>query len=340
MTPNMTGNERYSRQIILDKVGEAGQARLSEGCAVVMGCGALGGVIATNIVRAGIGRIRLVDRDIVELNNLQRQTLFSEPDIGKPKAWVAAQKLRHVNSAIEIEAVVADVNHSNIEGLVRDADVVLDGTDNMETRYLVNDVCVKYEIPWVYGGAIGTYGMVLTIIPHSTPCLRCVFPELPQAGALPTCDTAGVLNTIPPIIASIECTEAFKVLLGKEVEPHLLSYDVWRHECHTLEVVRDEACRCCVKHDFEFLNAKKRDTIISLCGRDAVQITPISKGTLSFERLVDKLSKLGTVEASEFLLKFKPDKYELNIFKDGRTIVHGTSDAKVARSLYAKYVGT
>lgn len=277
---------------------------------------------------------------MVELNNLQRQILFDENDVGLPKALVAAEKLRKVNSEVKVESVVDDVNHENIENIIRNMDVVLDGTDNMLVRFLINDACVKHSIPWVYGGAIETQGMTMNIIPGETPCFRCVIQNLPEAGSLPTCDTVGVLNSIPAIIASIESTEALKILLNKDnINRNLLVYNVWNHDFYSIKIRRRKDCECCVKHDFEFLNAEKKEKIVSLCGTDGVQITPVNNNRLSFEELEGRLRKLGEVEVGEVVLKFKTQGYEFNIFRSGRTIIYDTRNKKLARSLYARYVG-
>ena len=339
MSNHKKDTERYSRHILLKEIGEEGQIKLSKSSVIIVGCGALGTTIANNLVRAGIGEIKIVDRDIVEMSNIQRQSLFDEEDIGSPKAWVAGKKLQKVNSKIKLEAIVEDMNNTNIEEVIEGTDLVIDGTDNMETRFLINDACIKHNIPWVYGGAIGTHGMSMNIIPNDTPCFRCVFPNLPNAGALPTCDTAGVLNTIPPIIASIESTEALKILLGKTINNKLLTYDVWTHDFQSIKIKKNNECECCVKRNFEFLNAKKKTQIVSLCGENAVQITPAKTMILSFEHLAQKLRKSGKVEVTEIILKFIVDSYQINIFESGRAIVYGTKDEKIAKSLYAKYVG-
>ncbi|MDI6916338.1 MAG: ThiF family adenylyltransferase [Thermoplasmatales archaeon] len=331
--------ERYSRHILLKEIGEEGQVKLSKSSVVIIGCGALGNTIANNLVRAGIGEIKIIDRDIIEMNNLQRQILFDEEDLGLPKAWAAVKKLQKVNSKIKIKAVVEDLNNTNIEGIIKGADLVIDGTDNMETRFLINDACIKHKIPWIYGGAIGTHGMSMSIIPNNTPCFRCVFQVLPEPGVLPTCDISGVLNTIPSIIASIESTEALKILLGKSINNNLLIYDVWAHDFQSVKIKKNNECECCVKHNFEFLNAEKKTRITLLCGENAVQITPTKTGILSFESLAQKLQKSGNVKMSRIILRFTVDSYQINIFKSGRAIVYGTNDEKTAKSLYAKYVG-
>jgi adenylyltransferase/sulfurtransferase len=335
----MLVNDRYSRQILLKNIRKEGQEKLANSSAVTIGCGALGTTIANNLVRAGIGHIRVVDRDIIELNNLQRQNLFDEDDIGSSKAWVFAEKLRKINSEIRIESIVDDVNYKNIENIIKNMNVVLDGTDNMLIRFLINDASVKHHIPWVYGGAIETYGITMNIIPHKTPCFRCLIQDLPEAGSLPTCDTVGVLNTIPDIIGSIQSTEALKILLGKDINKSLLTYDVWSHNFNNVKIKKRDDCECCGKHNFEFLNAKKKETMISLCGRGAIQITPVNDIKISFEELGKELQKLGDVDYHKLVLRFKILGYELNIFKNGRTIVIGTDDKKIAKSLYAKYIG-
>jgi adenylyltransferase/sulfurtransferase len=335
----MPVSDRYSRQILLKNIQEEGQVKLANSSVVIIGCGALGTTIANNLVRAGIGDLRVVDRDIIELNNLQRQNLFNEDDIGSSKAWVAAKKLRKINSEVRIVSIADDVNYENIERIIQDMDLVLDGTDNMLVRFLINDVCVKHNIPWIYGGAIETYGITMNIIPHKTPCFRCLIRDLPDTGSLATCDTVGVLNTIPAIIGSIQSSEALKILLGKEINNGLLTYDVWFHVFNNIEIKKRDNCKCCDAHNFEFLNAMKKETMISICGKGAIQVTPVNEVEISFEDLGKKLQKLGEVDYHKLVLRFKISNYELNIFKNGRTIIIGTNDMKIAKSLYAKYIG-
>ncbi|MDI6708959.1 MAG: ThiF family adenylyltransferase [Candidatus Thermoplasmatota archaeon] len=340
----MIGKERYNRQIILKEIGEEGQKKLLDSSVAVIGCGALGNVIANNLARAGVGRIKIVDRDFVELNNLQRQSLFEESDIGKCKALVTEEKLRGINSEISIEGIADDVNPVSIEGIIKDMNLVLDATDNLETRFLINDVCIKNKIPWVYGGAVSTYGMSLSVIPNLTPCLRCVFPEMPEPASLPTCELVGVLNTIPTIIGSIEATEALKILIGdyEAINKNLLIYDAWRNDFKTVKIQKNEKCKCCVEHEFEFLTAKARDIIRKLRGVNAVQIIPVKQSKISLEELASKLEKLGEVkiDKSKIFLEFKINSYVLKIFWNARTVVYGTGDEKIAKSLCAKYVGT
>lgn len=331
--------DRYSRQIILDEIGESGQEKLLESSVVIVGCGALGSVIANNLVRGGVGKVTMVDRDLVELSNLQRQMLFQELDVGKAKAVASAEKLAHINSDIEIIPMVEDVNYATIEGIITGADLVLDGTDNMETRFLINDACLKNSIPWIYGGAIGTYGMTMNIIPDSTPCLRCIVPHLPDAGSMDTCDTYGVINSIPSIIASIQSTEAMRILIGKPYSPDLLIWDIWDHSYRSMQIDRNPDCPCCGKGTYEFLEGGKREIITSLCGTNSVQITPINKEGFRFSDLVARMEKVEGAMVNKICVKLDTNQYELVIFKNGRIIVHGTKDQNVAKSLYAKYVG-
>ena len=335
--------DRYSRQVILPNIGAEGQKTLLKSKIAIIGCGALGTVAANNLVRAGVGKISIIDRDFVELNNLQRQILFDEDDIGIPKAVAAAEKLKKVNSDVEIEAVVKDLNHMNAEKIMSGVDLVLDGTDNMQTRFLINDVCVKNKVPWIYTAAVGTHGMMMTIVPGRTPCFRCFLPDVPEPGSLPTCDTVGVLNTIPAIIASIESTEAIKILLKKNMatnmESDLIFYDVWSNTSEKIAVMRKKRCRCCVENKFDFLNAAKKEIITSLCGRNAIQITPAKSAVISFKSLAERLKRLGEVRFNHFILVFKERDKEISLFKDGRAIIKGTDDEKVARSLYARFVG-
>lgn len=352
--------KRYSRQVILSNIGEEGQKKLLNSKAVIVGCGALGTVAANNLARAGVGHITIIDRDFVELSNLQRQMLFEEEDIGEPKALAAAKRLRSINSDIEIEPIVADLNHTNVKEILKDANVVLDATDNIQTRMLVNDVCVQNGIPWIYTGAIGTSGMIMNLLPEG-PCLRCLYPHIPQPGSLPTCDTMGVLNTATAIMGSMESTEALKILLGfysnsehnddskinKEinikstpVEGKLIVYDAWDNSIDHIIVKKVEDCGCCGENDFEFLKAEDKEIITSLCGRNAVQITPARAKNISLIELASHLEKLGEVKASDFLLLFKTEEFEISVFRDARAIIKGTNDGNVAKSLYARYIGT
>jgi len=330
---------RYNRQYILPQIGARGQKRLFDSKIAVIGCGALGCQSSTLLARAGIGNIRIVDRDVVELDNLQRQTLFDERDVGKPKAMIANKKLRSSNSDVKIEGIVDDINFSNVLEFIKDVDVVIDGTDNMETRYLVNDACVKENVPFIYGGAISTFGMTMSIMPKKTACFRCLFPKLPPPGSLPTCETAGILNTVPAVIASIQTTSALRILLGSEFDSNLTLFDAWTNELSQIKVGRREKCPCCSLGHYEFLNAEKKEVITSLCGRNAISINPLKKGNINLKELSRSLKRLGDVKRSASLLIFKLKDYEVTIFSDGRAIIKGTADERKAKSLYSKYVG-
>jgi len=329
---------RYSRQVLLPEIGAVGQKALGKSYAVVVGCGALGTHALSFLVRAGVGKVKVVDRDIVEESNLQRQTLFSEEDIGRAKANIAEDRLREVNSQIEIKGETIDLSYANIQGVLRGATVVLDATDNMDTRYLVNDACVKSGIPWIYAGAVGTTGMVMPIVPEG-PCLRCVFPSPPQPGELPTCDTVGIVNTLPGVVASLETTEAFKIMQGRQPIKELIFVDVWLGDLQRIKVKKNPDCECCGKRNFEFLQAKKRKFAVSLCGRNAVQIVPAGPLKGDLDHLRKKLSRLGKTEMIDGLLRFRTKAAEITVFPDGRTIVGGTTDLAKAKTIYSKYVG-
>jgi len=333
-------NDRYNRHSPLRMIGKQGQERLTKSRVVIIGCGALGTTIANNLVRSGIGFVRIADRDIVELSNLQRQMLFDEDDVGAPKSIAAVRKLEKINSDVIIEPIVDDVNYRNIEDIIKTMDVVIDGTDNMLIRFLINDACVKHAIPWVYGGAIETYGMTMNIIPPKSPCFRCLIPDIPGMGELPTCDTVGVLTTIPIIIGSLQSTEVLKILLRKkDINKNLITYDVWYHSFESLEIRKNPHCECCGEHHFEFLQGKLNEDVVSLCEKGAIQISPVKKSVVSFDELEKKLRNVGEVENRKIILRCKIQNYELNIFKNGRAIIMGTNDKKIAKSLYAKYIG-
>lgn len=335
---------RYSRQTILQKIGDEGQQKLAKSHVIIIGCGALGTVAANNLARAGIGKISILDRDFVELNNLQRQMLFDENDVGEPKAMVATRKLQAINSAIEIIPIVKDLNHTNINEIIKDVDLVLDGTDNIQTRMLINDVCVMEKIPWIYTGAIGTSGMTMNILPDAA-CIKCLYPNIPKPGSLPTCDTMGVLNTATVIMGSMASTETIKILLG-EAKPKnghdssLIVYDAWNNSFDDILVRKNEECACCVEESFDYLNAEDREVITSLCGRNAIQITPADVKEINLKELASKLEHLGSIKCADFILLFKTGKHEISVFRDGRAIIKGTNDEKIARSIYARYIGT
>ena len=344
-SPQGEGADRYSRQVIFPGIGEEGQRRLGEGKATIVGCGALGTVLANALVRAGVGYVRIVDRDYVELSNLQRQVLFDEADAreGRPKAVAAAEKLALVNSEVGVDPVVEDFGPDNAERLVGDADVVLDGTDNFEARYVLNDACVKHGRPWVYAAAIASYGVVMPIVPGETPCLRCVFLEPPAAGGVDTCDTAGVLGPLPSVIANLAAVEGIKLLVGarEQLARGLLWLDVWHNSIQRTPFTEPVAdCPTCQARRFEFLDAEVGSRTATLCGRDAVQIRPTASVALDLPGLAERLAPLGEVRHNPHLVRLLTNGYDLTIFPDGRAIVKGTSDPAVARGLYARYVGT
>ena len=335
---------RYFKQTLLSEIGEEGQKRLDSASAVIAGCGGLGTVIASSLVRFGVGKVTIVDRDFIELDNLARQVLFDEEDIrrGLPKAIAAAEKLKRINSEVIIEPIVADLTAENIERIIKDTDIVLDGTDNFETRFLINDACVKLDIPWIYGGVVATYGMSFTIIPRTTPCLKCFISELPGPGSTPTCDTIGVLGSAVNMVASIEVTEALKILLGKQdaLIGKLIYIDVWYGTWNLFELKKDEKrCPVCDDRQFAFLEQKKGTRLASLCGQNAVQISPPAATGVLFKDLALRLASSGKVSYNDYMLRFTIEPYEFTVFPDGRTIIKGTTDESMAKTLFSKYIG-
>jgi molybdopterin/thiamine biosynthesis adenylyltransferase len=338
--------ERYSRQMRFPGMGEAGQKRLLDSHVTLCGCGALGTVLANALVRAGVGHLRVIDRDFIETNNLQRQVLFDEHDVAEnlPKAEAAARKLGAINSSIHVEPVVTDIDRTNILELTRDADLILDGTDNFEIRYLINDVAVKLNKPWIYGGCIGSHGQTMTILPSQTPCLRCVFEAAPNPGEAGTCETAGVLSPIVNIVASFQVAEALKVLTGQKekINRELIYIDVWDNIQRRIKIaplLGKVDCPCCQRRRFEWLEGEQGSHTTSLCGRNAVQVSHRLPSQLNFEDMARHLESLGNVSYNRFLLKFVAEGHEFTVFPDGRAIIKGTSDVDKARTLYAKYVG-
>jgi len=332
---------RYSRQIRFVPLGEAGQTKIRAASVAIVGCGALGTVQAEALARAGVGRLRILDRDFVEWSNLQREFLFEEADAAEalPKAVAAARRLARVNSEVAVEPMVADLTAANVEELFENVDLILDGTDNFETRFLINDAAVDREIPWIYGAAVGSYGIKLAIIPGKTSCFRCVYPEPPQ-GAQPTCETEGVLAPVTATIASLQVADALKILaVGSDaVTARLTTVDVWTGTIRQLAPpTRDPQCPCCVRKELVYLDGSRRAPI-SLCGRNAVQIHERSR-PVDLPALAQRLGTVATVRSNEFALRVALDPFELTVFPDGRAIIKGTTDVGVARSLYARYIG-
>lgn len=361
---------RYHRQMLLPFVGEEGQQRLAGATALVVGCGALGTVIVNMLARAGVGRLVVVDRDFVELSNLQRQVLFDEDDVNSltPKAEAARAKIARINRQVEVIALIQDLNHTNIESILTEGeygpiDIIVDGVDNFETRFIVNDAAVKHGIPYVYGGAVGTVGMCYAVLPHTpegnrpwetagraTPCLRCIFEQAPPPGMNPTCDTAGVLGPVVSIVSNFQCIEALKILLGRfdAVNPNLVSMDCWENQLRQLKVSRAYDvgnCTCCKQRNFEWLDGVYSSSTTTLCGRDAVQLTLApGESKLNLEQIAERLKTHGTVKLNPFMLQAgvtdNNEPFELTLFKDGRAIVKGTKQPTRARAVYAKFIGS
>jgi molybdopterin-synthase adenylyltransferase len=332
--------DRFSRQIRFAPFGPEGQENLRGATAVVAGCGALGTVQASLLVRAGVGTIRLIDRDYVEENNLQRQLLYTEADArqGLPKAEAARRHLFEANSEVLIEANIADLNPENAGDLLSGAGVILDGTDNFETRFLINDYSVREGIPWIYGAAVGSYGIAMPVLPGDSACFRCVYPE-PPAGAQPTCETAGVLGPVTSLVGSLQAMEAIKILSGRSgtVRRKIFTADLWQGPIRETGMpARDPDCACCGRCEFTWLNGRRAP--VSLCGRNAVQIHELRR-PIDLAELARHLDGLGSVRSNEFALRFTSGEHELTVFPDGRAIVKGTTDIGVARGIYAKYIG-
>lgn len=338
-------NERYSRQILFPEIGREGQEKLLASHVMILGCGALGASHAEMLARAGVGHLKIVDRDFVEFTNLQRQTLFKESDAEDrlPKAAAAKTRIAEINSEVEVESIIADVNNSNFESLIKGCDLVLDGSDNFQVRYLLNDACVKQNRPWIYGAAVSSYGTSMTVIPGQTPCLRCIFEEMPDAGSAPTCDTAGVIMPIISSISAIQVSEAIKLIVSDFDSLHrsLVQIDVWANDWRKIRLAEpNKNCVCCVQKNFEFLDAEAVESSAVLCGRNAVQIAPPRPTNLDLGALADRLGPSVNLKQNEFLVRFYVDDKEVTVFRDARALIKGTDDISTARSLYARYLGT
>ena len=339
---------RYARQVRFPPIGELGQQKLQQSHALIVGCGALGSVIANTLARSGVGKLRIIDRDFLETTNLQRQVLYDEEDVklGLPKVIAAANKLRRINSEIEIEPIVADVDASNVESYCDGVDIILDGSDNFEIRFLLNDASVKLSIPWVYGGCLGADGQTMTILPGESACLNCLMLDgPPPPGTTPTCDSFGILAPIINVIASMQSNEAIKILSGNRdaVSRKLSVFAIWDNEFRQLDVssLRDQVdCPTCKQRQFDWLSGDRGSHSAVLCGRNAVQLSFPERQTISLAELKVRLQELGRVEANAFLLRFYVEEFVLTVFPDGRAIVAGTEDVSVARKLYAQYLGS
>lgn len=338
--------DRYVRQMRYSPLGEDGQKRLSESRALICGCGALGSVLANTLARAGVGFLRIVDRDFLELNNLQRQVLYDEQDVaaGLPKAIAAAEKLRAINSEIEIEPIVADVDYTNVRSLASGVDILLDGTDNFETRFLLNDLAVQQKLPWVYGGCIGAEGQTMTILPYVTPCLTCLMQDAPPPGTTPTCDTAGILGPTVNLVASLQALEAIKILSGNldAVNRKLTVLELWDNRIRHIGLgqLREKSnCQTCVRGEFPWLEGKRGSHSAVLCGRNSVQLSQPDRSPIALDGLARKLDGVGKVSHNRFLLRLLVDDYQITVFADGRAIVGGTDDISTAKTVFAKYIG-
>jgi molybdopterin/thiamine biosynthesis adenylyltransferase len=338
---------RYSRQILFPGIGAEGQKMLERSRVLLVGCGGLGSVMAEILTRAGVGRLSIADRDFIEDSNLQRQSLYTEADCraGLPKAEAAVRHLSAINSRIELVPEILDVNAGSIASLVPGHDLIMDGTDNFETRFLLNDASLKWHVPWVYGACVGAYGMCLAFVPDRTPCLRCVLEQLPPPGSSPTCDTAGVIGPIVHLVAALEAAEALKILTGQleRLNGRLVSVDLWENQIWNLNLAqmpRDPGCPACGQRVFEFLEGKHEGRTQSLCGRDAVQVYCNTPRPVDLTTIAERLAPLGKVTCNEFLLRASLDRFEIALFRDGRAIVRGTQDVDEAKRIYAKFIGS
>lgn len=336
-------NQRYSRQILFPPIGAGGQERLGRSRVVIVGCGALGSVAAEQLVRAGIGSLRLIDRDFVEESNLQRQCLFTEDHarLSLPKAVAAESILGTMNSQVRVDGVVEDLTHRNVEALCADSDLVLDGTDNFETRYLLNDYSLRAGRTWVYGACVGSYGTAFAFRPRVTPCLQCLFPQPPAPGSAETCDTSGILAPVVHLVASYQVAQVLKILVGVEPASTMLKVDVWdnRMKLVSLEGARDPDCPCCGALELRFLEGRERRRSVRLCGRNAVQVQPGEDSRMDLSQVARRLRPSGSVSLNDYMMKLEVNGYELALFRDGRAIIRGTEDETEARAIYARYIG-
>jgi adenylyltransferase/sulfurtransferase len=334
---------RYSRQELFAPIGRAGQERIRAARVLVLGCGGLGSNVASLLARAGVGLLRIADRDVVELSNLQRQALFDEGDArdGVPKAAAAARRIAAINSEVRVEPVIADVGPENVLPLLDGVDLAVDGFDNFEGRYVLNDACVKRGVPWIYGACVGSAAMAQLIVPGTTPCLRCLHRELPRSGAVKTCDMVGIIGPAAALAAAVQASIALRFLVEGAAPPEatLTCADAWSLELERIPLPpRDAACPCCGEGRYDYLESSTR-SVTALCGRDAVQVRPLSPGRPDLVALAARLRPLGTVHVNELLLRLRAPPYELTVFDDGRVLVKGTSDEALARSLVSRFIG-
>lgn len=341
-TKNENGMERYSRQSVFSFIGEEGQKKLLKSKVAIIGMGALGTVAANNLCRAGVGFIRMADRDYVEITNLQRQILYDESDAKQslPKVIAAYNHLTKINSEISLEPVITDVNSSNIEQLIRDVDLVLDATDNWEIRLLINEACIEFEIPWIYCGALGGEGMTMNILQgKDTPCLKCFVPEA-MSTPNQTCSSYGVLNMVTNAIASVQTAEAIKILINSEdIRDELLIMNLWKNHMDSVKIEKNSDCPACVHKQYEYFGKMRGSYTTNLCGTNSIQIVPSVPAQVDFQTMAARLKKIGKVEYNRFTLTFSDNKYEIMLFQDGRAIIKNTIDENNARSVYTEYIG-
>lgn len=337
----MLTSERYSRQTLFSGIGIAGQEKIAKAKVLIVGMGALGTVIANNLCRSGVGMLRMVDRDYVEISNLQRQTLFEETDVQQhlPKSTAAATHLQKINYQVILEPIVDDLNYSNIARYTDGIDIILDGTDNFETRFLINDYCVQNHLPWVYGAVSGSYGMTMNIIPGETPCLRCFMQDIPSPGMGANCSSAGVINMITGIIGCHQSVEALKYLVSSPVRNTILYIDLWNNVNNPIHVLKEPNCRACTKQQYDFLRPQSSTAVTTMCGSNSYQVIPPHKKNISFEIIGNKLSQLGQVSINKYLLSFKTGETEITLFPDGRAIIKNAADEGAAKSIYTEYIG-
>jgi len=335
-------NSRYARQILFGGIGTDGQRRLTEASVTVVGCGALGSVSSEILARAGVGRLTIIDRDFVELSNLQRQSLFTEKDALQsiPKAVAAETALKAINSEIVVQGIVSDLTYRNISELCSKSDLIVDGSDNFEVRFLINDYCVKRGIPWIYAAALGSYGISFAIVPGETACFRCFFEAPPGSGTVETCETAGILAPVIHIVSAFQTSQVLKILVRERTSTKILQVDVWEDTLRTVSAKGPvSACRCCQRREFRFLAGEDANLMTQLCGRDAVQLTPLHPSAVDLGAIAQRLSGSLEITSNDYLLRASTGKHEIVVFSDGRTIIKGTGDYTEARAIYSKYIG-
>ncbi|MBJ8081670.1 molybdopterin-synthase adenylyltransferase MoeB [Bacillus cereus group sp. N14] len=336
--------ERYSRQQLFKPIGSRGQEKIRNKHVLIVGAGALGSASAESFVRAGIGKLTIIDRDYVEWSNLQRQQLYSEQDAREkiPKAIAAKNRLEQINSEVQIHAFVMDAVAENMEDLLKNVDVIIDATDNFDIRFVINDLSQKHNIPWIYGSCVGSYGMSYTVIPQETPCLHCMLKNVPVTGV--TCDTAGIISPTVQVVAAYQVAEAFKILVGdfSAIRKTFFMFDIWSNQNHFIKLGKiktDDCPSCGSDRTYPYLSYENQTKVAALCGRNTVQIRPVENRKYDFDDIEKVLNKLGKVERNLYLLSCQLDDYRVVIFRDGRVFIHGTNDISKAKQLYYRVFG-